>query len=147
MQRVAALSLIALVGLMALLPQAICPCPGRARGESAAQARGSSAPITDCCPLCKARRAQTRFVDTPAPGRGAPPYCPCCVVNGAGKDLLLPGDVVQPEQPASSGLLAALATLLVGAAPVVDAGGVAHHAQPPDIGPPAELRAGVVLLI
>ena len=155
MQRVTASLLIALVALMALLPQAMCPCSLRARAQAtrAAQtpaatdaARGSEAP---CCRLCRARAERTKSPTAgtqPRDDSRAPEHCPCCSLNGQGKHLVLRGDEVKPPEPAFLELVALLAAELGFEAVVHD---VASRPVVPDVAasPPAELRAGVVLLI
>jgi len=152
MQRVVASFLIALVGLMALIPQALCPCAQRGRAE-AAQAREAGRPVEAqaCCPLCAQRQLPQRAAVALASGvvrpPEAPPVCPCCEVNGGGKYLLQLGGVIRPEPAAPLSLLAAL--------PVSPALDVLPRAcaqacvgdHEPDEAPPAERRAGVVLLI
>lgn len=154
MQRVVASLLIALVGLMALIPQALCPCAQRGRAE-AAQAREAGRPVQTeaCCPLCAQlelqlqRRAAVALASGLTPPREAPPVCPCCEVNGSGKYLLQPGGVIRPEPDAPLSLLAAV--------PMSPAVELHPHSraearvgdEAPDEAPPAERRAGVVLLI
>lgn len=150
MQRAVASLLIALVGLMALIPQALCPCAQRGRAEEA-QARAAGRPVEAkaCCPLCAQlqRRAALAKVSGVTPPREAPPVCPCCEVNGGGKYLVQVGGVVRPQPDAPLGLFAAVPVspeleLLPPSRLALRVGDPA-----PDEVAPAERRAGVVLLI
>lgn len=111
-----------------------------------------------CCPLCaqlelqlqrKAAVALASGVELgrKALPREAPPVCPCCEVNGSGKYLLQLGGVIRPEPDAPLSLLAA-----VPLSPAFDLLPLSRALacvgdEAPDEAPPAERRAGVVLLI
>lgn len=139
--------LIVLVGVMTLIPQALCPCAQRARAEAARAAAAGKAPTGRlCCERCRAR-VQAAAQTPAAPGEEAPGTCPCCEVNGKGKLLLQLGPSVRPPEHACVGFavvpeLAATTlrpSLVRASADAVD--------DAPDEAPPAITRAGVVLLI
>jgi hypothetical protein len=148
--RVVATLLIALTGLMALLPQAMCPCSTLRRAESvkaptASLGKPAAAVEQGCCPLCRARTKAARTDSAPTKAPEAPSPCPCCRINGQGKTLVLRGDVVRPEPLVAAGF-AFLPTVAV----LIDVAAVtAGREAPPDVlaRPPSERRAGVVLLI
>lgn len=146
MTRAVTLSLIVLVGLMAFVPQALCPCAVRARAVAAAPTQGEPLPLRPCC------ARHVRRPSAPVAQREAPPPaplpepCPCCNVNGQGRLLLTMGESVRPEP------LAVVATVPPPPAPapvarVAEA--VAAVALPPSVAPPPlhEHLASVVLLI
>lgn len=153
MPRVAASLLIALVGLMALLPQAMCPCAVRGRAEAlraeqaSASAAGEPVAARPCCTRCRPR------VEAPAPRGPVRPECPdvgdscpCCEVNGGGKYLVPLGDVVRLDVASAAPDFLAFAVvpapLLAQRSPEV-----APAARPSADPSPFERRAGVVLLI
>lgn len=147
-QRLAASLLIALVGLMAFLPVAMCPCSTRFVPASEAQAVRGQAPERACCPRCLARGAPTPTSSSaPAGAPQRPEPCPCCRMNGQGKWLVAPGSTVRPPVPALVDAFAVVPpapALLVGVV-----GTVLARAALPDAlaAPPGERRAGVVLQI
>jgi hypothetical protein len=139
--------LIALTGLMALLPQAMCPCSTRARALASSDhsAAAPSAAEQGCCPLCRAR-ARVATADAPSSEvPEAPTPCPCCRLNGRGKTLVPMGDVVRPEPLVAAGFALPTPVLVLRDVAAVAAGREAL----PDVRaePPTERRAGVVLLI
>jgi hypothetical protein len=154
MQRLIATLLIALVGAMAFVPQALCPCARRARAEAAASGTPASA-LPACCERCLARAAAragalARAPDlagrTPEPPDGdAPRSCPCCEMNGKGKNLLQPGEIVRAPELASAGFVFDLAVATTVPHLVRTSPGAVDDV--PDEAPPAVTRAGVVLLI
>lgn len=150
MQRLTAYLLIALVSLMAFVPQALCPCAVRARAQAPAvgapAVHASSKQVRACCVRCLAALKPAQ-----APGERAPQSpvepCPCCAINGQGKTLLTLGGAVRAEPPMLAGFLTALP------APALAALGVpvctASRAVVPDDRPVPLLQrlASVVLLI
>lgn len=145
--RFAASLLLALTGLMALLPQAMCPCSTIARSNpvKAVTATAGRANEPGCCPLCRARGRLTKQVTGEERAPQAPVPCPCCRMNGQGKTLVLLGAVVRPEP-----LLVVAFALPAPVAELVDvAGAPAGREATPDVvaEPPNERRVGVVLLI
>ena len=154
MKRLPPLLLIALVALMALLPQSMCPCAQAARAAGASvsdigvsQAAGE--PQRACCPHCLAR-LQHEALKHGATGRGpvprAPSNCPCCAINGTGKYLLQVGDEIRAERPSAASFAPPLPVLtLLAAETAVAVSSIVMHEVV--AGSPAEQRAGVVLLI
>jgi hypothetical protein len=159
--RFVATFLIVLVGAMALVPHALCPCALRARAEAARAeaAGGARTQASDGLPMCCERcRARVRSAARPLPAFAVvvatagndvereAPTCPCCQVSGKGKNLLQPGASVKPLELADSGP----AVEPTGAQPLVAAAALLADAgtePPPSVPPPALLRAGIVLLI
>lgn len=145
MQRLTAYLLIALVSLMAFVPQALCPCAVRARAQAPA-AQASSKPVRACCARCLAGLKPAQPHGERAP-QGPVAPCPCCAINGQGKTLLTLDGAVRAEPPMPAGFLTALP------APALAALGVpactASRAVVPDDRPVPLLQrlASVVLLI
>jgi hypothetical protein len=152
-QRAAAYLLIALVGLMAFLPVAMCPCSTRFVPSAEAAAQKGRPVDPGCCPLCRTRvarsakeaaRAAKAGAQAPAPSQPKP--CPCCQINGQGKWLVSPGaDVKAPVPTVGDAFEVPPPPAVRGSALDVV---LAHDAVPhAPASPPGERRAGVVLLI
>lgn len=106
MRRVASHLLIFLVSVMALIPQALCPCAVRARAQ-AAEVSTASAPakaVRPCCARCVRPTSTIALAPGQLPEPSAPVPCPCCALNGQGKTLLLVGESVRVEPLFVSGL-------------------------------------------
>lgn len=105
MRRSASHLLILLVSVMALIPQALCPCAVRARAQAAEVPTGSAPAkaVRPCCSRCVRPTSAVAALHGQRPEPAAPVPCPCCAVNGQGKTLLTVGDAVRVEPLAVSG--------------------------------------------
>lgn len=152
--RVTATLLIVLVGLMAFVPQALCPCAVRARATAApSTGPAQSGPAAHaCCERCVARLqalaalAAGGSAPTDAPVR-VPAPCPCCAINGQGKTLLTLDAAVRTAPLAPAGFVVPLPVPLL-LAPSVACTAAGEAAVPDDpLGEVAERLTSVVLLI
>jgi hypothetical protein len=146
MPRFTAGLLLALVGLMALLPQAMCPCAVAARAASVRTAEAPS-PVRACCKRCGPARRAAESTPSKAPSDEDRSPCPCCALNGDGKMLVLMGETVRADASSAPSLLLAWepahAASSLSLADVEVAPSAHSHAGVA----PHERRAGVVLLI
>ncbi|MFM8387018.1 MAG: hypothetical protein ACKOCB_09415 [Planctomycetia bacterium] len=146
MRRATSYVLLVLVALMALVPQALCPCARSVQAQQpATRLPGPAAHAAPACPHC-ARAALALAREGSDTGRRAP-ACPCCEINGKGKLLLEVGESVRPAPLAMVAPLACHARALDAIEGVLSVPGAWQGPAPPQAHAPDGLRHGVVLRI
>lgn len=152
MPRFTASLLLLVVGLMAWLPQALCPCAVAGRACSLRQGSAQAVQAKACCPRCRPARPAAPAPASQALAGQAPcgqdrDTCLCCELNGDGKMLVPMGATVRAEAGEPALDLPALVASHLGRPLPLARQEVAPQAHSRVGAAPHERRAGVVLQI